>query len=286
MTGFRANQIIIIDAVPEGELQTGRQLETLIIDLLNCSDTPLTVKRVTCQTGLEVSNELSVVLSQLQESKIVPIIHFEGHADREFLELPHGEKLPWSEIFATLRKINILCCNNLFVSSGACHSAWAIKHVSIWDACPVYAFLAPREEISAGNVFEGFSAFYNSLLVCDTLDEAHDALLESTPPNAFSFFDSFYIFKRAAKFYLKKECRGKGRRLRQERLLSGALNNHGELNKQKARKVIKNKLRESYAPQMARIYQKFLVVDVCPENKTRFPFDPRAFELQVLNGPK
>jgi hypothetical protein len=93
MSGFRANQIIIIDAVPEGELQTGRQLEELIVDKLNCSDVPLTVRRVICQTELDVSNELLLVLTQLQESKIAPIIHIEGHADREFLELPLGGTL-------------------------------------------------------------------------------------------------------------------------------------------------------------------------------------------------
>ncbi len=286
MSGFRANQIIIIDAIPEGELQTGRQLEELISDTINCNDVPLTVRRVVCRTELDVRNELSLVLAQLQESKIVPIIHIEGHADREFLELPKGENLPWDEIFVTLRKINVLCCNNLFVSSGSCHSAWATKNVSIWDVCPVYAFLAPRKEIPAGDVLDGFCAFYRTLLVCDTLDEAHDALLKSIPSNAFSFFDSFVIFKRVARLYLREECMGKGRRERQERLLSESLGIDEKVDKRKTRKFIKNILREPFAPQLAHMHRKFLAVDVCPENKARFPFDPRTFELHVLNGLK
>ena len=286
MTGFRANQIVIIDVIPEGELQTGRRIEELIYDLLRTSEATMKVRRVTCRTRVEVTDQLSTILIELQESGSVPIIHFEGHSSREFLELSHKETLPWSEIFAFLRNINIACCNNLFVTSGACHSAWAIENVSILDVCPVYAFLSPREEISAGDILEGFSAFYSTLLCCDTLDEAYESLLKNTPSNTFSLFDSFGIFKRAAKYYLESQCMGKGRRLRQENLLSQARNQHEVLNKQFARKIIKKKLRDSQAPQLNQFYQKFLVIDVCPENKTRFPFDPRAFELQVLNGLK
>jgi hypothetical protein len=157
--GFHANGFIIIDLVPDRDLQTGRHIAENLTDFINAAGLHLFCQRHHCETENDLIGVFSQIKTRLTERGEISYIHIEGHASRETLELPNGSRVGWKTVFEHFRDINILCKNNLFFSSGACESAYAFKAASITDPCPVFGMLAPEQEVSAGEVLAGYIAF-------------------------------------------------------------------------------------------------------------------------------
>jgi hypothetical protein len=238
--GFRANGFIIIDLVPDNELQTGKAIEDNLIDFIIEEKSELYCERYKCGNASELIAELNKIKQRLVDKGEISYIHIEGHGSKETVRLPDGSFIKWSTVFELFREINILCKNNLFFSSGACQSAYAFNAATITEACPVFGLLAPEQKVSAGSVQDGFIAFYRSLIKNESLNDAFDAFSEKTDSKLYALIFSQLLFEKAARKYIEDYCMGTGRRQRIENMLSEVVERKIGLPLKSARKLLKN----------------------------------------------
>lgn len=283
-TAFHANGFIIIDAVPENELQTGKHLEDTILDLINYHKrSHLYCKRHKCLNAQDLISALNEIKEQQRTNGKTPYIHIEGHGSKEALKLLNGSDLKWCTIFEHFREINILSKNNLFFSSGACESGYALKEITLLSKpCPVFGLLAPEQKVKAGDVLDGFTAFYKALILNESLNDALQEFSNKINSKQYALIISQSLFERAAQNYIEQHCMGKGRRTRLERVLSEAKNiPKTSLTLGQTRKLLKKELYGSQAKYLERYFKTFMMIDLYPENAKRFEFDAIAFEHKV-----
>ena len=281
--GFTAHAFVIIDLVPCNELETAKQIEEGLGDAIIAENSGLFCYRYKCKTTDDLFKVFSETKRRLEEEGETPYIHIEGHGSKEGVKFPDGSVLPWSKIFEHFREINILCKNNLFFSSGACHSAYAFKTVTINEPTPVFGMLAPVKEVKAGGVLDGYIAFYKSLIRNESLSDAFKALAHVTDGKQYALIVSQLFFEKAACKYIKQHCLGKGRKERLEYLVTQTVKLSGRPVK-RARKPLKESLRKPQAKYLDKIHKKFMMIDKYTENSKRFKFDAVNLELRVRSG--
>jgi len=280
---FHAHKFIIFDLIPCSEMQTGRNIEENLNDFINEDHSDLLCERYECKSEQDFFSVIERIKEDLIKNGNIPYIHIEGHGSKKSVYLPNGSPILWSSIFESFREINILSKNNLFFSSGACESAYAYKAASITKACPVFGFLAPEKEISAGSVIDGFIAFYKSLINNGSLNDAFIEFADATHGKDYAFIFSPHIFEKAAYNYLTQNCRGKGRKKRLEDVVTQAVS-ETSLSVNEARKLLKTELSKPQAQALKKFHHKFMMCDLYPENAARFKFDAVKFEKDVKSG--
>lgn len=282
--GFHTNCFVIFDFIPENELQTGRRLEETINDSFLQIDSEVMCIRHRCPHKQSFLSELDSLSHLVEKKGMIPYIHIEGHGSPEKLDLLDGSSVLWSEVFEKFRKINILSKNNLFFSSGACNSAYSMASAtSICKASPVYGLLAPEKVVKAGNVQDGFIAFYQSLILTGSLNSAFSAFSDKANSKDYALIFSQLLFEKVAFKYLTEQCMGKGRTKRLENVLTEAMK-EVDMPLKKARKELKKQLQGPQALALKRFYEKFMIIDLHPENRSRFIFDAVKFERDVKQG--
>ncbi|MDQ7057525.1 MAG: hypothetical protein Q9N62_03390 [Ghiorsea sp.] len=283
---FQTNAFFIVDVVPEGELQTGISIDDILSDKISY-EKRLQKYNITCERK-KVLNEcelfkfLKSIQCKTKRGDVYPYIHIEGHGSEEGLVMLNGSLVSWVKIFSSLREINILCKNNLFLSSGACKSAHAFKAAEISKEVPIYGLLAPEQEISAGEVVDGFSAFFKAWL-SQGLEKGIKEFSSSVDGKNFSLIFAQTLFERAAYKYLKDQCSGKGKAIRTEKLLSQLMKNK-DIPITEARKLVKKELKRPQAPYLQNFYNKFMMVSHYPELDNRCNFKAYVFEKAVQSG--
>ncbi len=280
---FHSTGFYILDTVPEKDMQTGRGLEENIVDIINTNNSSLYCKRIKCTTENDVLDALKSIKTNLIENGDIPYIHIEGHGSKDSLALPSGSVFSWNKLFELFREINILCKNNLFVSSGACLSAYGYKAASITEACPVFGLLAPEKVINSGGVKDGYHAFFKSLICNESLNEAFNRFSEATNGKDYALIFSQLMFRKAAYNYITVHCMGKNKRERLEELVTQATTST-DVSVNAARKQLKKEIYGPQAKHLSKYHQKFMMIDKYPENAERFEFNAGKFEQDVRNG--
>lgn len=280
---FLAHGFVIIDLVPDEDMQTGRHIEEDLLDEISSQGSGLFCERYKCKTQNDLIAVFNIIKDRIKSEGKVSYIHIEGHGSKENLELPDDLDIPWSTVFDHFREINILCKNNLFFSSGACESAYAFKAAIITKPSPIFGMLAPEQEVNAGGVLDGYIAFYKSLIRNESLNDAFDVFAGATNGKQYALIFSQFLFKKAACKYLTQYCMGKGRKDRLENVVTQAVNSTG-IPVKKARKLLKKELNKPQAISLKKFHHIFMMIDKYPENKIRFEFDAVKFEQQVRSG--
>jgi hypothetical protein len=169
-----------------------------------------------------------------------PILHLDMHGNLEHgLQLGKSEEfIAWNAFVEMMRRINIASGGNLLVVLTACHGIRAIMPVSLKDATPFFALIAPKEEIRIWQIEEGVYPFYKSLIEEESLDGSLAHL-----GNQFQYFHSEKMLVVSLARYIRQHCVGRGGRERRERLLTDLFLNstiqNNRYNRRKYRKEIK-----------------------------------------------
>lgn len=280
---FLAHGFVIIDLVPDTHMQTARHIEENLLDAINAENSGLFCEKYRCETKDDLINVFNIIKKRLNDTGEISYIHIEGHGSKESIELLDGSTMPWSTIFEHFREINILCKNNLFFSSGACQSAYALKAATITKPSPIFGMLAPEQEVEAGSMLDGYIAFYKSLICNESLNDAFNVFAATANGKQYALIFSQLLFKKAAYNYIKQHCMGKGRKERLENVLSQAMNAM-DIQAGKARKLLKKELNKPQSKNLKKFHNTFMMIDKYPENSIRFEFDAVKFERKIKSG--
>lgn len=129
-------------------------------------------------------NILRKIKTECSELDVKPFIHFECHGSKNGLVLKSTGKVFWSELLSYLTKINVACGNHLFTSFSSCYGGYltfpllekAAKGQK--NRAPVFGLIGPSDEISFGEVREGFDEFFKTILENNSIDDGIKKLEE------------------------------------------------------------------------------------------------------------
>ena len=172
------------------------------------------------RSASEFLSSLDAIVKRAKDG-LRPIIHFDTHGSKKdgLYIAGSGEFVSWQQLVDKLRPINVATQNNLCVVSAACFGMHAIKEVSIGNAAPFSALIAPENTVGFGFVEKRTVPFYTKLFEGLDIVTAHEQYL--TP--GFKLFLAEKMLLVGLTKYVRNHCLGKGRKKRVEDLLTKAV---------------------------------------------------------------
>ena len=172
---FSFNKIYVIETLHTDEKQTGK---ALFDDLLHRT----TYRHGWFDASYEFAKNKKQLFRALQRikldaisGKIFPFIHIEGHGNATGLEVGKDNTrgiVKWEELTNAFRKINIATKNNLMLSVASCYGSNIYKGIRISERAPFFGFVAPVEEVTFGEIAEGYNAFFDRIINTTEFDDA------------------------------------------------------------------------------------------------------------------
>ena len=166
MTKNKFNGIVILDAIPEGELNTARRLKEDLLDFSYTLDKSLEVRYVRIETFNELQVGISNLLQEIKTDGLIPWLHLEGHGskDESGFQLAGGDNCSWSQLKELITPLNISTDLNILLVLATCYGGSFAGTIRTTDRAPVSGLIGPRYEVKTGEVEQGFIAFYKTFL--------------------------------------------------------------------------------------------------------------------------
>jgi len=264
----RFNCVVILDSIPEGELNTARRLfEDLDICATAYSPTP-GIAYLRVENEYQLFDYLEQLRRQNEQNHALPLLHIESHGYEDGLQLADRSLVSWEHLKRGLIPLNVSMRLNLIVVLATCFGGALTKALNPSDRAPVWGLIGPHQEISVGEVERDFRTFYQTLFSTGSPKAAMDAL------NSISSQDLYYkttaegFFYRVWQNYKEKFCTPGKLKMRARRIRktlksrkTSPLPTAVELKKRLAREEPDafNKFRNCY-----------FMCDLYPENQDRF----------------
>lgn len=265
------NGIVILDAIPEGELNTARRLKEDLIDFSYTLDKNLKIRYIRVTTLEDLQNGLSKILDEIKSDDLIPWLHLEGHGskDESGFMLAGGKNCSWAQLTELITPLNISTELNTLLVLATCYGGSFAGTISTSDRAPVSGLIGPKYEIKTGEVEEGFIAFYKAFFKSLSLKKAFIALQETAPKGLYYKTTAEHFFYEVWCSYkiiqcTKKEILNRAKRMRKEAKSNNVekLPSIGHLKRllKKQEPVFFNKYRDTY-----------FMYDICTTTRERYP---------------
>ena len=231
------NSICVIVSLPSNELPGARAFIGRIVSAAKPRGVAVMIDYIS--TRSEFAKSLDEICKSARRDGRLPIIHIEAHGEELPAQqvLPHaglstqrfsaglhlssGDVISWPELLGFLRPINAATANNLLVVLGTCWGFEAVLSLrSFRHAAPFWGLLAPECKLPDVTVQQTMALFYEGILRGDS---PFDALVLADPIRRFLLRISEELFVNAMSNYFATKCAGRGKRERQERVLTEAV---------------------------------------------------------------
>lgn len=200
------------------------------------------------QFSIKSKKEFIEIFQSLEirvKNGFLPILHFDAHGSKENgLEIGEtGEFLSWDDLTESLRKINIISGNNLFVFVAVCYGFYLINSFTIKKPCPFLIMFGPEDIITVGEIESSVVPFYTSLF------KTKDIHVATRSFNCkFEYFHAEHVLFKSFVKYIHDHCRGQGLKERQERLLTEAFETTKFENTKINRRMLRKEIKENLKP--------------------------------------
>jgi hypothetical protein len=222
-TGFKLSMVCIIESLPDSDRKTGRELYEDVLSIEKIKDPSLTIKYYDVDNKQDLFNRLHLISRYIRCTGKIPLIHFETHGHKDFLQVKSGENINYDELLSNLRPINILTQNNLFIVVAACYGGYMpyTLHKFLLERCPFFGILGPMERLSAVEIIKGYTAFYQELLNTNDINSAVKKLKEAISSKVVEYYaiPSEYLFMKAFKNYIEIQCSKENAEKRAEKIV-------------------------------------------------------------------
>ncbi len=217
------NGIVILDAIPEGEMKTAKRLEEDLLDLSYTLDKTLEISYIRIETFKDLENGISGILNEIKTDGLIPWFHLEGHGlnDETGFQLAGGEICSWSQLKELITPLNICTDINIILILATCFGGSFAGVIRITDRAPVSGLIGPTHEIKAGQVENGFIALYKTFFKTSSLKEALIALQKTAPEGLYYittaerfFYEVWYSYKKI--LCTKEEINKRVKKIRKE----------------------------------------------------------------------
>ena len=273
--GVQASNIWIVEWLPDGDRQTGKELH----EWMKHRRAGWSV-HLCCRKKSELIEAIHNATRCAQRFNRRPVLHIESHGDESGLEGPDGsggnEMLTWDELTEPLQLLNLATHCNLIVFIAACVGFAGIQALQRGPRAPAVALVGPDANLSPRNLLQGTKEFYRRWLGTDpsltesaqsASREAGEAIFEPEP-FALHFYET--LVESLTKSMRPIERRERVARIRQKMILDGQFS----MAEIESRLACLPLLRPWW--EMQNIWDEMFMIDLYPENRTRFGLDMKA----------
>jgi hypothetical protein len=178
MLESRFNAIVILDAIPHGQLNTARSLKSNLRDITDYIAEGLKVRYVRIETYNDLELGFAKILDEINNNGLKPWIHLEGHglSNETGFEFAGGTSCSWVQLKKILIPINIALSLNLFLILATCFGGSFASAIETTDRAPVLALIGPPRKVKAREVERVFPVFYKTFFESQSLSKALVAL--------------------------------------------------------------------------------------------------------------
>jgi hypothetical protein len=161
---FNFSEVVVIESLGK-EVSTGKVLVGYISALDSFVQLGIPISLIDCQTAHDLRSVFDTLTHDAKVKGICPLLHIEchGRADGGGLVLANGDSIPWTELSPMLKALNIATNFNLLVFFAACNAFYFIEEMKAIKPSPVYALVAPSDELDPGEIMSGTRAYYRKL---------------------------------------------------------------------------------------------------------------------------
>lgn len=269
MDANRFNQILVIDSIPVGELNTAKRLiEDLGSYSVAYAPSPA-IKYSRVETGDELIEQINTCRKDALEQDFIPMLHIECHGDEDGFQLADGSLADWEELKLPITELNVATHLNLMIAVAACTGGALAKVLQMSDRAPFWGLIGPTKTILPAVLEKAYRALYLTLLSTKSPAEAVKAMDAATEPSLFWRTTAQALFEKGWTCYKKQYCTPMALELRAKRMqdrfkqLSGT--NPPGLDE------LRNLLVNHEPKAFERYRANFFMYDLFPEHKTRFP---------------
>lgn len=259
------NQILIVDSLPEGQLNTAARLFADARDWARVIGDVPHIASVRVPSSGAFLDLLARLAQQASRDAYVPLLHIECHGEEEGLEFADGSRLTWDDMKPAFVALNVASRLNLITVVAACHGSAIASFVRAEHRAPFWAFLAPKRHISAGNLETALSAFYQALMMTRSSEQAMGALRATQAGNEFWQLSAQTIYRLIVEGYAERHLTDEAVGHRAEHLRAQAAE-HGAIWSQAQ---IETMIRDPGI--FERFHREFFMIDLYPEHGERFP---------------
>ncbi len=271
MSDGRFNGIAILDAIPDGELNTARRLREDLIDIASNIADGLQVHYVRIDTVGSLERGISSILEEVRNNGLQPWLHLEGHgsADETGFKVANGANCSWNQLKELITPLNVATGLNLILILATCFGGSFARAIRTVDRAPVLGLIGPTREVKIGQLENGFPAFYRTFFESSSLTKAIEVLSASAPNNLYYrttaerfFYDVWAGYKKTA--CSKQEIENRARRMYREAKSQ-------DLPRIPSIGQLKRLIRSKESSLFENYRDTYFMYDINDSNRTRFP---------------
>jgi hypothetical protein len=264
--------VAVIQSLRPFDDKTGTKLMQNVV-APECAKIPIPAWFYDVATKAELLDALANIESRTKAGNHSPVIHIEAHGDESGLQTTSYETIGWDELRHPFESINVLSRLNLLVTLASCFGGYLARALLPIHRAPVWGLVGPKQSEDGPILLRDYSTFYTELVMTRNGRAALEKLNGGPPSPAwrYSFIPAEYMFKMTYRKYLETEG------------TEEAINRRAQANTRQAA-LLNPVVAANYAYFLAdakrllrdhrsffdRYRKKFFMVDLVPENDTRF----------------
>ncbi len=272
---------MIIESIPEKQLQTGTKLFNELIYLEKIYQTGILIEYEKVNTNNQFFDCLDKLYKDLELDRKIPLLHIEAHGGPNVLKLSSDNEIYWTELTEPFTKINIATHNNFVVVVSACFGAHVMSTIRIGELgrSPIFAAIGPLEEVKSQEIELGYQAFYHELLKTENIntDIAIDKLNERNLDNTkkFILISSQRLFYHGCSTSIREwnSIKAIGHRAQRINKLIKSEPMTKDMPEEIKNFILIDAVNQEPMPVIEKLYNQFMMIDLFPENSLRFHFD-------------
>jgi hypothetical protein len=269
-TNVSFDSIVIIESLKPGDLRSGRDLFETTIAEATWRDETLYAELHTPANRTAFLASLDEVV-RMTEAGRTPILQIETHGSERGIGLTDGDTVPWSDVAPRLLAMNTATR----MVAAMCHGAYMAEILRPVDRAPAFGIVGSVDALNGGPLLEMMQRFYQILLSTQRdLGLAFAAANETEVVRDWSFrlTGAEIMLCRVFKSYLAPHDSDDARRDRVNELVASiAIRDRLDV-AQTA--MLRTAITEDISDRekwFAHYREKFLMLDLFPENEDRVP---------------
>ena len=268
---FSFSEVVVIESLGTGDVSTGKVLADYVSTLDSFVALEIPISLHDCQSASDLRSLFATLTRDATVKGIGPLLHIECHGsvDGGGLVLANGDAIQWTELAPMLKALNIATKFNLLVFFAACNAFFFIEEMTSTQPSPVYALVAPSDEIDTGELMRGTRVYYRKLFESGDAGFALKGLRDEQlsagrwyGKTAEEWFEDVIVN------YVHSHCSKKAIAERARLLYQS----QGPFNRQSVGKLKRGlgQLHADHAAFVGKYFQKCFCIDELPENISRF----------------
>lgn len=285
MPDSRFNTVVILDCIPEDELNTARRLKESLEDLACYYDEAKDLKtkylRIDNLNSLE--DAFNKIHHEVKNNGMLPWFHLEGHGldDWSGFKFPNNSDCTWTVLKKLITPINVTSNLNVVLVLATCFGGSFATAIDTTDRAPILALVGPTQKAQIREIEIAFPKFYHELLKSRSFKYALSVLDERTTSGNYYRTSAMKFFYDAWAAYQLDHCSNRAIRKRVDKMHQDAKDKG--VRPLPTKKEIRNMLKAGHRPLFEKFAEKFFLFDMFSVNKKRFKISYKKIMASIRN---